>query len=91
MIKKFALVFRTLTLTVLEASVRALVNNPHMIASKTRFMPKKDPRIGYSMYLLGSLKPRREEILAAQEEVREVVVLCVYCQSGLDWKVYLGL
>jgi hypothetical protein len=39
---KFALVLITLTRTVLLASVRARVNNPHMIALKSRFIPKKN-------------------------------------------------
>lgn len=39
---KFALVLITLTRTVLLANVRARVNNPHMIALKSRFIPKKN-------------------------------------------------
>jgi len=39
---KFALVLITLTRTVLLASVRARVKRPHMIALKSRFMPKKN-------------------------------------------------
>ena len=39
---KFALVLMTLTRTVLLASVSARVNKPHMIALKSRFIPKKN-------------------------------------------------
>ena len=38
---KFADVFMMLTRTVEEARVRARVKSPHMIALKTRFIPKK--------------------------------------------------
>jgi hypothetical protein len=39
---KFALVLMTLTRTVLLASVRARVKSPHMMALKSRFIPKKN-------------------------------------------------
>jgi len=39
---KFALVLITLTRTVLLANVRARVKSPHMIALKSRFIPKKN-------------------------------------------------
>ena len=39
---KLALVLMTLTRTVLLARVRARVKRPHMIALKSRFIPKKD-------------------------------------------------
>jgi hypothetical protein len=39
---KFALVLITLTRTVLLASVRARVKSPHMMALKSKFIPKKN-------------------------------------------------
>jgi hypothetical protein len=45
---KFALVLMTLTRTVLLAKVRARVKRPHMIALKSRFIPKNPYEKGVS-------------------------------------------
>jgi len=68
------LVFSTETCTVLDASVSARVKRPHIMASKSRFRPKQEPRTRTSKKVL-CVRPKRWAILAARVVVRVVVVL----------------
>ena len=58
----------------LDASVRARVKRPHIMASKRRFMPKHEARMRPSKKVL-CVRPKRWAMFAARVVVRVVVVL----------------